>query len=77
LQLQLNVNCCTCKSLATVQPLAITFEIFELLRLQITGNYNGANGDESMLPNFYGLFCNGTRGHNKPMIIGEVSHRGN
>jgi hypothetical protein len=40
--------------------------------MQITGNYNGTNGDESSLPNFYDLFCNGTYGRTKPMIIGEV-----
>ncbi|WIA31117.1 hypothetical protein OEZ86_001141 [Tetradesmus obliquus] len=40
---------------------------------KITGNYIGANGDESGVPNFYDLFCNGTYGRTKPMIIGETA----
>lgn len=42
------------------------------LLLQITGNYNGFGGDQRGVPNFYDMFCNGTYGRNKPMIIGEV-----
>ncbi|KAF6251904.1 glycoside hydrolase superfamily [Scenedesmus sp. NREL 46B-D3] len=40
---------------------------------KITGNYNGASGDERGVPNFYDLFCNGTYGRSKPMIIGETA----
>ncbi|KAF6251906.1 glycoside hydrolase superfamily [Scenedesmus sp. NREL 46B-D3] len=40
---------------------------------KITGNYIGAAGDETGVPNFYDLFCNGTHGRSKPMIIGETA----
>lgn len=36
----------------------------------ITGAYDGLNGDESAVPDFYDVFA---RGHNKPMAITETS----
>ncbi|NUT69576.1 hypothetical protein HNO81_00090 [Pseudarthrobacter sp. C4D7] len=37
---------------------------------QLTGNYVGANGDDSLLPDFYGVY--GTE-HNKPVAIPETA----
>lgn len=37
---------------------------------QLTGNYNGLNGNEAALPDFYELFYHG---HNKPIAIPETA----
>lgn len=37
---------------------------------QLTGNYNGLNGDDSALPDFYEIFY---QGHNKPIAIPETA----
>lgn len=37
---------------------------------QLTGNYSGANGDDSLLPDFYGVY--GTQ-HGKPVAIPETA----
>ncbi len=37
---------------------------------QLTGNYNGANGDDSLLPDFYGVYG---KDHNKPVAIPETA----
>jgi len=37
---------------------------------QITGNYNGHNGDDTWNPNFYSTYADG---HDKPMMIPETS----
>lgn len=39
---------------------------------QITGNYNGANGNQLAVPNFYSMFCEDGV-HNKPMAIPETA----
>lgn len=38
----------------------------------ITGDYNGLNGDQRAVPDFYTMFCNDGL-HNKPMAITETS----
>ena len=40
--------------------------------VQLTGRYNGENGNESMIPDFYGNYCNDTV-HRKPLAIPEVA----
>jgi len=37
---------------------------------QLTGTYNGANGDDSLLPDFYGVYG---RDHSKPVAIPETA----
>lgn len=39
---------------------------------QMTGNYNGLNGDHRAVPDFYAMFCDDGV-HNKPMAIPETS----
>jgi len=39
---------------------------------QITGNYNGLNGNQLAVPDFYSMFCNDGV-HNKPMAIPETA----
>ncbi len=38
----------------------------------ITGNYNGKNGDNRMVADFYAMFCS-EDGRNKPMVITDTS----
>lgn len=39
---------------------------------KLTGNYDGANGNETAVPDFYAMFCNDSV-HAKPLVIPEVA----
>ena len=41
--------------------------------LQITGNYNGQEGDCRAVPDFYAMFSSSSSPHHKPMAISETA----